>query len=318
MARRYDAAVMHDFFVDRLVHTESLRDLFGMVSEKAKGGGGGIHGVGQEEVKGGNAVNLAQALARLGLRTLLITHSDKIHRGLLEEAFSGLDAEVRVKDSPVGLTVAFEEEANVMLGDVGGSGAFGPGELDERDWDALERSRVVCSVNWAANAKGTSLLVALRRRLGREKTVFMDPADFRERTGEFQGLLARISKGGLVDWISMNEREGAETARLLGVETKGEGRVCMELARRLKVVFDLHTGRGSYSSEGTEVAVAPVRTLKARRSTGAGDVWDAGAIYGRLKGMDEVPRLQFANRAASIYLRSKELLPPTAGQVLKG
>ena len=32
-------------------------------------------------------MNLARALARLGLRTLLVTHSDPVHRPLLEQAF---------------------------------------------------------------------------------------------------------------------------------------------------------------------------------------------------------------------------------------
>ncbi|HEY6283625.1 MAG TPA: hypothetical protein VIW22_06850, partial [Nitrososphaerales archaeon] len=117
MAHSFDVAVMHDFFVDRLVHTKSFAGMIGTLSEKAAAGGGGLHGVPQEEVRGGNAVNLAHALARLGLRTLLITHSDRTHEPLLRETFEGLRAEVRVKPAPAGLTVAFEEKVNVMMGD---------------------------------------------------------------------------------------------------------------------------------------------------------------------------------------------------------
>ena len=64
----------------------------------------------------------------------------------------------------------------------------------------------------------------------------------------------------------------------------------------------------------TKVRIASVRP---RRLTGAGDVWDAGAIYGRLKGMDEPERLRFANTAARLYLRSDVLAPPTLAQVRK-
>jgi sugar/nucleoside kinase (ribokinase family) len=317
MARKYDVAVMHDFFVDRLVHPRSMAALFAEVRAKANEGGGGIHGVAQEELRGGNAVNLASALARLGARTLLITHSDRAHLGVLEEAFRGVDAELRVKRSPPGLTVAFEERVNVMLGDGGGASDFGPEMIDEEDWEALERSRVVCSVNWAANRRGTALLAALRRRLGKEKPIYMDPADFRDRASEFRGVLSRIAKEGLVDWVSMNEWEGAESARLLGVSASGREELCLALARRLRVVFDLHTAGGSCTSEGTEVASAPVRQAKALRLTGAGDVWDAGAIYGRLKGMDEEERLAFANRMAGVYLRSREGRPPGLHEALK-
>ena len=150
---------MHDFFVDRLVHIRSLPKMTGLMSKKAATGGGGLHGVTQEEVRGGNAVNLAHALARLGLKTLLITHSDTIHEPLLRRTFEGLKAEIRVKPMPAGLTVAFEEKVNVMLGDSRGASDFGPSNLDDSDWRALENSRVVCSVNWAANLRGTELLV---------------------------------------------------------------------------------------------------------------------------------------------------------------
>ena len=315
MTKKYDVAVMHDYFVDRLVHAKSLPRLLRGVSEKAKGGGGGIHGVSQEDIRGGNAVNLAHALARLGLRTFLITHSERAHRGLLEATFEGLDAEVRVKPAPAGLTVAFEEVVNVMLGDGGGAADFGPERLDDEDWAALERSKVVCSVNWAANKRGTDLLVALRWRLGEEKPIFMDPADFRDRTTEFKGLLLRQRKEKLVDWVSMNEGEALASARLLGIERTDLRAVCENLARRLRVVLDLHAAGQSYSSEGTEVASARVKAVDARRLTGAGDVWDAGVIYGRLKGMDEPARLDFANKAARLYLTNESPVPPTAEQV---
>ena len=81
-------------------------------------------------------------------------------------------------------------------------------------------------------------------------------------------------------------------------------------------MFDLHGIEASYSSEGTRVSRAKVRRINSRRLTGAGDVWDAGAIYGRLKGMDESERLAFANKAARLYLGSRELTPPTLAQAL--
>ncbi len=318
MARKFDVAVMHDFFVDRLVHVDSLDGIIGKVAEKAGSGGGGVHGIAQEEVRGGNAVNLAHALSRLGLRTLLITHSDRTHEPLLRRSFEGLNAEVRVKPLPAGLTVAFEEKVNVMLGDTRGASDFGPSRLDERDWSALEKSRVVCSVNWAANLRGTELLVGLRKRLGNEKAIFFDPADFRDRMPEFMELLETIPKKRLVDWISMNQHESVESAKAVGVYSDRLTDVCRSLAGALGVTFDLHAVEKSYTSEGTRVSSAPVRRKKHRRLTGAGDVWDAGAIYGRLKGMDEVDRLKFANRAANIYLESDELVPPTAKQVEEG
>jgi len=315
LAPSFDVAVMHDFFVDRLVHTKSLAGTIRMLSEKAAAGGGGLHGVPQEEVRGGNAVNLAHALARLGLRVLLITHSDRTHEPLLRKTFEGLRAELRVKPAPAGLTVAFEEKVNVMMGDTKGASDFGSSSLDESDWRALKNSRVVCSVNWAANLRGTELLVALRKRLGNEKTIFFDPADFRDRVPQFKELLGQIADRHLVDWVSMNEPEGVASARALGIRTGDLGKMCKELAGRLGVVFDLHAVRRSFTSEGTRLASAAVDKARSRRLTGAGDVWDAGAILGRLKGLDEVPRLKLANRAARLYLESEEFMPPSREDV---
>ncbi len=317
MARRFDVAVMHDFYVDRLVHVGSLGGLTEVISAKAAEGGGGIHGSFQEEVRGGNAVNLAHALARLGLRTLLITHSDESHEHLLRQTFDGLKAELRIKRRPAALTVAFEEEVNVMLGDGKGASDFGPSLLEDSDWEALKGSKVVCSMNWAANRRGTELLLALRRRLGPEKPIFFDPADFRDNPQGFTKLLKLMAERHTIDWLSMNEQEAMTAAGALGMGVGNPADACLGIARRLGVVFDLHGSRKSYTSEGTRVAEAKVEKVRAKRLTGAGDVWDAGAIFGRLRGMDEVPRLEFANRVARMYLQSKELTPPTLEEALR-
>jgi len=315
LSRRFDVAVMHDYYVDRLVHVDSFERLARVVSAKKTAGGGGIHGSNQEDVRGGNAVNLANALARLGMRTLLITHSDAPHEPLLREAFEGLDAEVRVKPLPAALTVAFEERVNVMLGDEKGASDFGPSLLDESDWEALRSSRVVCSVNWAANRQGTRLLLALRKRLGREKTIFLDPADFRDNLGGFAEVLHLVTEKQVVDWLSMNELEAAAAAELLGLKGRLPEEICLQVARSLGVVFDLHGTRMSFSSDGTRVTRAAARHVKTMSLTGAGDAWDAGAIRGRLMGLDEAHRLRFANAAARLYLLSRNHIPPTLEQV---
>ena len=176
---------------------------------------------------------------------------------------------------------------------------------------------MVCSMNWAANRKGTALLSALRRRLGREKPIYLDPADFRDNVQGFEDLMRRMADGHLVDWLSMNELESLAAAKCIGLPTDDLAGVCRGIASKLGVVFDLHAVSKSYTSEGTRVAEAKVRKVRARRFTGAGDVWDAGAIFGRLKGMEERERLAFANRAAKLYLESRDPLPPTLKQMQK-
>jgi len=317
LKRTFDVAVMHDFYVDRLVYAGRISRLAGSVVRKAHQGGGGMHGIAQQDLPGGNAVNLAHALARLGLRTLLITHSDKVHEQMLRGPFEGLDAEVRAKPRPPGLTVALEGEVNVMLGQGGGAEDFGPELLDSDDWKALGGARVVCSVNWAANKKGTRLLAALRSRLGGEKAIFFDPADFRDRLHEFASLLALVREQKLVDWMSLNEKEAFEAARILGVKSTGLKETCASLSERLRVGIDLHTARESFSCIGDKLAAVRTRRVEARRLSGAGDVWDAGSIYGRMKNLTDSERLRFANAAAGLYLAARDPSPPELGDVLQ-
>jgi sugar/nucleoside kinase (ribokinase family) len=116
----------------------------------------------------------------------------------------------------------------------------------------------------------------------------------------------------------MNQPEGVAAAGLIGVPSEDLGEACKGMAKALGVVFDLHAVTESFTSEGTQVTKVRVERAKARRLTGAGDVWDAGAIYGRLRRMDEADRLNFANTAARLYLESEDALPPTLGQVSRG
>jgi sugar/nucleoside kinase (ribokinase family) len=307
---------MHDFFVDRFVMAGSLSRFARSVITKAGQGGGGIHGISQQDLRGGNAVNLAHALASLGLRTLLISHSDVSHERLLREPFEGLNAEVRVKSRPPGLTVALEGEVNVMLGHGGGAADFGPDLLDEGDWKALAGAGVVCSVNWAANKSGTPLLSTLRSRLGSQKTIFFDPADFRDRLGEFTALLALIRRKRLVDWMSLNELEALEAARVLHLAATGPREACAAVAERLQVCLDVHTAKESFSSKGDDTVAVQTKRVRPRRLTGAGDVWDAATIYGRVKKFSDQERLRFANSAAGLYLTGDTPSPPSLRDVL--
>ena len=315
MRKRYDVGVMHDFFVDRLVHSGGVSKLFGVAAAKERNGGGSVHGVQQEDVRGGNAVNLAHALARLGARVLLITHSDEEHAKILTETFRGLPAEVRIKPLPPGLTVALEAGVNVMLSDSGGAGKFPPSQLDGRDWQALGQSKVVCSVNWAANRHGTQLLLALRRRVGGRSQLFLNTADVRDRFGEYRRLVALMREKRVVDWMSMNEYEAASCMRALGRHDANSRSACLQIAKELGVKVDVHTEDEVYTSSGTGVVMRKTRHVIPRRLTGAGDVWDAASIMGFLGGMTDGARLEFANTAARLYVGGDRVLPPSLRDV---
>ncbi len=318
--RKYGATVLHDFFVDRLVFSGNLKRLLSSVGTKGDEGGGGIHGVPQKEIRGGNAVNLAEELSRLGTKTYLVTHSDKAHLKLLKETFSRLDTTLSVKRLEPGLTVAFEAKNrsrvfNVMLGHVGGAGEFSPALLTEQDWRAMEDSELVCSVNWAANRHGTELLKAIRARIPKTR-LFLDPADVRDRIDEYRTLINTVKREGLIDWLSVNEFEGVSTARLLGVVGKDPARMCKRMASELSAKVDLHTERASFTSDGKDVESHKTKVVIPSMMTGAGDVWDAASVHFYLKGEDDRRRIELADLAAGFYVRSADAVGPTEKETL--
>ena len=316
-----EVVVLHDFYVDRLLFSKNLKSLLRSVEAKGEAGGGGMHGVPQAEVCGGNAVNLARALSRFGTRTHLITHSDSRHEGLLRTSLSSPLVSLSLKRLEPGLTVAFEgrlgkRTVNVMLGHLGGAGSFPPRLLNDADRRVMKKSKIVCSVNWAANRYGTDLLRKVRQVVGNDVKVFLDPADIRDRIPQYRALLRAVKREHLLDWLSANEFEGRATARLLGISTGGLGRMCRCIAKELSVRFDLHTENGSFSSDGGEVVHHPVEPLAPLVLTGAGDVWDAASVHFYLSGFSDAERIELADLAAGSYVSSKAARVPSEADVI--
>jgi len=305
---------MHDFFVDRVLSPPNLGSLISSIKGRDRRGRGLRYEVPQKDRRGGNAVNLASALTSLGLKTLLITHSDETHRMMLMQPFEGLDVEVRVKPLPPGLTLAFEGDANVMLNDERGVGEFSPSLLEKADWSALRNSELVCSVNWASNRCGTELLIELRKRL-QKKTIFLDPADIRDRQAPYSRLLNLIKESALVDWLSLNVPEAVTSAELLGLGARDAKDACSGIAETLGITVDVHGRASSFSSSHGRVFRSPCRKLRTVRTIGAGDVWNGAAIYGHLTGMSDTKRLKFANAAAGVFVSSESSSPPSLARV---
>jgi ribokinase len=152
--------VMPDFFVDRIIRLQSKEDFFSGLSEKAKSGGGSIRGISTLDVKGGNAVNIAYSLAKLGMKTSLFAIADDIGLSILKHVFSKFEESrinLRITKGQHGHTTAFEflvdkvssSKVNVMVSDVGDNANFGPDRItSEEDLSILKNSDGVMVVNW--------------------------------------------------------------------------------------------------------------------------------------------------------------------------
>jgi ribokinase len=323
--------VMPDFFVDRIIRLESKENLIHVLAEKAKVGGGSVRGISTTDVKGGNAVNVAYCLAKLGAKVSLFTVADELGATMIRHTFSqfGDKITLRIASGRSGLSTCFEfpyedRLVNVMVSDIGDNENFGSEKISsEADKTILKNADGVMVVNWASNLKGTEL-AEFSFKNSPSALHFLDPADIETRKHDFRDSLAKLAS--LTDCLSINENECNSLAdalgfgqRLLGPiysadEVKG---VAKRIAERVGISTDLHTKIGAAWSNGKDSAFAHTIKVEAKRLTGAGDVWDAAAIVGYLAGLHPQERLLFANCCASLYVRDPNGEPPSMNKAFE-
>jgi ribokinase len=322
--------VMPDFFVDRIVRLESKEKLFEYLSEKAARGGGSIRGVPTSDVKGGNAVNVAYCLAKLGVKVTLFTVADEIGATMIRHAFSHFGDKVNLKIAAgkSGLTTSFEfpyneSRVNVMVSDVGDNANFGPERLaSQEDMAILKNADGVMITNWASNAQGTEL-AEFAFRNSPSAFHFIDPADIETRRLEFSSALSKLAS--ITDSLSINENEcnsladAIKLGKLLGPGFGPEEarNAAKTISEKVGISVDLHTRLGSAWSNGGESVFVHSVKVETRTLTGAGDSWDAAVLLGYLAGLEPQERLLFANCCSSLYVRDEKAEPPTMNKVFE-
>lgn len=322
--------VMPDFFVDRIIRLESKENLFDTLTQKAKVGGGSVRGIPTTDVKGGNAVNVAYCLAKLGAKVSLFTVADEMGSIMIRQTFAqfGDKVTLRIANGRTGLTTCFEfphedTRVNVMVSDVGDNESFGSERINsEADRTILKNADGVMVVNWATNINGTEL-AEFSFKNSPSAFHFLDPADIEKRKHDFRDSLAKLS--GVTDCLSINENECNSLADALGF---GQVLGCVysveevkQAAKRISesvgISTDLHTKVGAAWSNGKESTFAHAIKVDAKRLTGAGDTWDAADIIGYLAGLHPQERLLFANCCASLYIRDPNGEPPSMNKAFE-
>ncbi len=324
--------VLPDFFLDRLINLNwNASEFSGLIADVAKRKGGSIDGIPQTDMRGGNAINVASALANLGAKVTPIVCTSEF--GLQQIKY-------RFKDTPIdtshikvydkaSITTALEfknknEKTNVMLRDLGALADFGPANLNESDYTLIEDADYTCLFNWAGTLKfGTALAQAVFSRAktkGKGKTYY-DTADPTPNSGAIAKLMETVLKSNQVDILSLNENEAIIYAALLD-ETLNDKKehlrfaeLAMEaariLAKHLPARIDLHTTVFSATLKGKTEIVVPTFKIKVLRATGAGDAWNAGNILGDRNGLSDECRLMLANAVSACYLSDPEGKHPT-------
>jgi len=315
-------AVLNDFFLDRIIKIDNITKLFDLVLQK-KTLGGSIRNIPQVDLKGGNATNVAFALARLGSQVSLITIANKTSSQILQETFYEFPkSSLYVIDGKPGLTTSFEFNndgsiVNIMLSDLGDNENFGPERLGLREQNVVQNADAVIVTNWASNKKGTELSKFVFEK-SPKSLHFLDPADIQTRQDEFKMAIPELAPN--LDSLSLNENECnflLKQFQLGNITKENETKnLISKLSEKISVPIDLHTTFGAFWSNGKETEFVKSFPTKVKFVTGAGDVWDAANILGYLENLEPKERLLFANAAASLYVSNSNGMPPTMQEVL--
>jgi sugar/nucleoside kinase (ribokinase family) len=337
ISKEIKVAVMPDFFLDRIITLEQTPSEFASTIANVAGRkGGSIDGVCQTDIRGGNAVNTASALAALGVKVTPIICTSKL--GLQQVNFHlkplGVDtSHVKVVDK-ASLTTAMElvvgqGKANVMFRDLGSLADFGPADLSEEDYEVIRSADYVCVFNWAGTRKhGTELAETVFREVqaGGKGITYFDTADPTPNQGRIPELMERVLKTRQVDVLSLNENEAITYAIFLKEKADEERKqmrldeLALEsarmLAKRLPARIDLHTTAFSATFTKKGELVVPTFKIKALRATGAGDAWNAGNVFGCGNGLSDECRLTLANAVSACYLTDPEGAHPTREKLI--
>ena len=314
--------ILHDFFIDRIIKINNIDEFFEYIKSKTKYGGGSIRGIPTTQIEGGNAVNIAYFLGKLGFNVNLFTLADDNTDIILKHFFQNLPkVKLHLSYGRPGYTTSLEvhnhnnsQDYNIMISDVGDNSNFGPERLIAlEDREILNNSTAVILVNWASNFKGTELLKYVFKN-SPKALHFLDPADIQTRSKEFCTLLN--NQNNLIDILSINENECNSLLYelhiqnlILSTEYRQENieRACKELAKNLRISIDLHTRHGSACSNGNEVFFAEtLKNIIVKKLTGAGDSWDAADIIGHIISLPTQQRLFFSNAFASLFISSND------------
>ncbi|MCS7124836.1 MAG: carbohydrate kinase family protein [Candidatus Bathyarchaeota archaeon] len=336
--REINVVVMPDFFLDRFISLSHTPDFFVKALTEVVGRkGGSIDGINQKDFRGGNAVNTASALSRLGAKVTPIVCTDRFGFHLLRVYVKSSKislSHVKIVEKP-SITTALEFQVadgktNVMLRDVGSLADFGPQNFNDGDFEVIRKADYVCVFNWAGTRKfGTALAQTVFRHVktkGKGKTYF-DSADPTPNKEKVPDLIVKVLKANIVDVLSLNENEAVFYASHFNAEVKSLQRklsfeeLAMEsaktLAGNLNTRIDLHTT--SFSATFTRKSQTIVLTFKVPvlRATGAGDAWNAGNIVGDAYGLTDDVRLTLANAIAAYYISNPKGEHPTREQLIK-
>ncbi|MHA1772195.1 MAG: carbohydrate kinase family protein [Candidatus Thorarchaeota archaeon] len=320
--------IMPDFFVDHFVIGGSFDDLIKGLERLAQQGGGNLIGTHHMIKRGGNSVNTASALLRLGVNPLLIVKTSAQGLSLLQTLVDpSLDLSHVHTTGELSATVSIETDyqgrrVNLMVSDSGSVAGFTVDDLDEGDVEAIRSSGLVALLCLNHNnepAKTAHDVFSLVRQESNALT-FLDIGDPSSRPQILSSIVDKVLRTELIDVFSVNENEAQRIAHVVEgrngeIVYRNRPEDWLDSARVIAestgVQVDLHTPLFAASIRPADTVVVPTFMVNPVVTCGAGDAWNAGDIFGLLLGLPLNDRLVLANAVGALYVGSPHALHPS-------
>jgi len=233
-----------------------------------------------EVAPGGSAANTIVGLARLGLpaRLLAKTGADAAgdtYRRHAAEAGVDLVAMKRTADSPTGTCLSFitPDGERTMRTFLGAAATLGPGEITAADVAGC--THLMAEGYMLVNRPLVEHVLRLSRVAGCRVCLDLASPEVVRAAADLLPDLLRQS----VDMVFANE---AEAAAFTG--TCDPAAALVTLAQLCPLAVVKLGPEGALLRQGTETVHVPAEKVTACDTTGAGDLWAAGFLYGHLNG----------------------------------
>jgi len=325
-----NVVAMPDFFLDHSLTCDcDARILTRRMLSVASRGGGEISDIPQRLEIGGNAAICTLALAKLGANVHPMMKTDALGSLLMRYFYEASTVDLsRIKLTGLLSATTILElrnrngSTNIMLGDSSSVRPFGFEDLDSEDLATIDRAHYVCVFDWLYNKKGTDLAekVFVYCRTNSRARTFFDASDPAPRLKELPGLNRRVLRNGLIDFWGVNENEALIFAKLYTRKLRRRGgNIALEAGKVISAntgakVY-LHTADYSASIREDRVTLVPTFAVPLRRSTGAGDSWNAGIMVADALRLTEEEELLFANAVAGRYASSPQRVYSTIREI---
>ncbi len=288
-----------DVFLDHFVYLgkDELESLVNLLKGKE-----GRSRLRQELGLGGNACNFALHLSKLGVNTVLVAKVSELVFGELVRRAQGLPLDLSYieKSGDQPLTVAFElaggsNSSSINLNHPGNLLDFGPEDIPR---GALNGHYDAIGVfNWGNNRRSLELC---RRVFKHRRTIKLvdlaTPALRRDDVHEIREV-CRVA-----DILSANEVETIFIAHALDLTSKPEVEHCAKAIAGLGVTVALRAKNYTAEVDWNGWVEVSFKRRRVRKSTGAGDAWNAAYICAKLRGASAKESLAFANDYAASSL----------------